>query len=133
VLSALDPRDGKPWDVYLDPAKLSNLAGRKWAAQTLAYIVPEVLSKPASIYVGIRGEWENVADDCWLCYVGFPAFAYYSSTDGPQPPREDEVFLVFLTSERRIYTWRWEKRDPLDDRNPKDCVTRFVRKVWGGP
>lgn len=94
----------------LAESKFAQQAGRPWAASTLAYNVPEILRSPAAIFVGIR-EGEELDEQCWLAYTGKTTVRYMSQNQAvPCPP--NRVFLVYLTAERIVYTWRWEKVDP---------------------
>ena len=108
-IDARDPHDGKTWTVLLLEAKFKQQAGRPWAAKTLAYNVPETLACPHAVFVGIR-EGEDLDEQCWLAYVGRPSRRYLTHADVPCP--ENKVFVVYLTAERVVYSWRWEKVDP---------------------
>ena len=133
---ALDPRDLGQWDVLFRQDRVSNTNGRPWATSTLAYLVPEVLQAPSAVYVGIRDS--EFANDCWLCYVGNLNRAFRPSHaigDIPQGceeclPGKDEVFTVYLTHERILYSWRWEKKDPSDNMAPNDASNRFVERIY---
>jgi len=109
-IDAVDPRDGKLWTVLLAEAKFRQQAGRPWAASTLAYNVPEVLRTPSAIFVGIR-EGEELDERCWLAYTGSPGHRYASNGDAIPCP-QNRVFIVYLTADRTVYSWRWEKVDP---------------------
>jgi hypothetical protein len=50
---AIDPRDGKPWQVRISEDKIKLIAQRSCGqTKELAYIVPEVLKTPSCIFQG---------------------------------------------------------------------------------
>jgi len=123
---AINPTDGKRWEVYLRASKLDSTAKRGMgAARELAYLVPFVLQHPNAIFRGVREEGESQ----WLCYVGSPADAYNHKTGDPVRPWSGQVFLVFVDDDRIVYDWRWDRADADDLRLPVDSARRFEEKV----
>ena len=121
TVEAIDPSDGKTWDVLISHTKMDTIAQRGMGhAKELAHIVPKILRQPTAIFKGVREEEEAE----WLCYVGIPSVAYHPTGESREP-WPGEVFLVFVNSERIAYTWRWEKADPRDRRLPVDYENRF--------
>lgn len=129
-LEAIDPRDGKPWTVLLSRDKLQTVAGRIWAAKTLGHLVPWVLQNPLAIFAGIRekDETQQIDDDCWLVYVASPPHRYLSP-DVTAPPPSDMVFCVYLTDERVIFNWRWERADADGSGLPRGHSERYRHRI----
>jgi hypothetical protein len=126
ALPAINPGDGKTWELLLRHKKIDSTAKRGMgAARELAYTVPWALLHPTAIFRGLREEGE--AD--WLCYVSVPSQAYDYRTGSLVPAWRGEVFLVFVNDDRIIYHWRWEKADPNNNRLPENSETRFDVKV----
>ena len=133
---ALDPRDSEPWDLLLPESYLSRFNGRSWAAYTLAYLVPEVLLHPTAIFMGVR-EDPTLDDNMWLCYVGKPS-SYYTQPGRPdegkpvetRPMPQNQVFLVFVTADRVIYTWRREECDHKHKDLPKGYKERYGKQIY---
>lgn len=124
-IPAIDPNDGKPWEVMVSHAKMDLIASRgPMHAKELAWSVREVLSSPHAVFQGVREEGEET----WLCYVGRPRHAFNKAGQAV-PPYRGEVFLVFVTDERVVYNWRWEKCDPSDPKLPEGYAGRFVRRA----
>ncbi len=123
---AVNPKDGSPWDLYISLEKLQYITKRGMAhAKELAFVVPKVLLAPKAIFVGVRDELE----DNWLCYVGRPAHSYRGRKGDPCPPWPGEVYLVFVTSDHVIYTFRWEKAAEDNPDLPENYSMRFRERA----
>ena len=137
-LSAIDPRDGAQFEVYVSPARMEAVAKRGMhAVLELTEVVTKGLTRPVRIYEGIRhdsdSDTHSEADD-WLCYVAKPDKDYRTpGSEMPSPPREGRLFLVFVNSDRVAYTWRWElasQEEPDEPIGVSDLSNpRFVRRV----
>lgn len=126
AIEAINPTDGKPWDVFLRQAKIESTAQRGMgAARELAYLVPFTLQNPTAIFRGVREEGESQ----WLCYVALPTDAYNHRTGERVRPWTGQVFLVFVDDDRIVYNWRWDKSDASSLRLPIDFAQRFEEQV----
>lgn len=100
-------------------------------AAECAFIVPSILQHPTAVFEGIRRDEDETRGsraEAWRCYCGIPTNSYRD--DGTAaPPYEDEVFLVFIDSDRLAYNWRWERCDPDDPRLPENHKIRFRRRL----
>jgi hypothetical protein len=122
---AIDPRDGKPWQLRVSEDKIKLIAQRSCGqAKELAYVVPEVLRIPSCIFQGVREEGEKD----WLCYCGVPSHAYKKNGDRVEA-WEGEVYLVFVSADRVVYNFRWEACDSEKQCFPKDYAKRFYKWV----
>lgn len=108
-IRAINPVDGRDWEVYLRQSKITTTAKRGMgAAKELAYNVPWTLQNSTAIFRGVREEGESQ----WLCYVGSPPDAYDYKTNERVRPWLGQVFLVFVDDDRIVYHWRWDKPIP---------------------
>jgi hypothetical protein len=120
-LTAVNPDDGKPFDVFVSDQFIDRVARQGWArVQDLAFNVPEILNAPAAIFRGVRDRHDH-----WLCYSGIPRVAYTNDRGVTRPPWTSEVLVVFLNDERVLYAFRWENADAVDSRLPENHETRF--------
>ncbi len=130
-LDAIDPSDGGKWQVLLQDGKMDYVAAQGLgAAMELADTVRWALLHPRALFRGIRDPERDIAEDNWLCYVAAPGHAYDHKTGQKRPPWPGEVFLVFVTDERVVYTWYWCESDPQQSHLPMDYENRFTDKVW---
>lgn len=130
---AIDPTSGASFEVFVTDRKAAATAKRgQGAVLEMANCVKHVLNKPLAIFEGIRwdADEDNFSDcDSWLCYCGVPPHLYYPNETRPRPPKPDEVFLVFVNSDRVAYHWRWEKADKDGTGLPNGYLTRFRKKA----
>jgi hypothetical protein len=125
-LDAINPSDGKTWQLFVRTRKIEAVAKRGMgAAKELAYTVPWAVKHPCAIFRGVRDEGEQD----WLCYVAAPSQAYDYKTGDTVEAWKGEVFLVFVNDDRIIYNWRWEEADPINPKLPKDWEHRYTEKV----
>ena len=125
LVEAINPQDGKPWDLLLSHQKMDYTAKRGILhAKELAHIVTEILKAPRAIFRGMRDE-----NDEGLCYTGVPSCSFRGPKGEWAPPWEKEVFLVFVNPEGIIYNWRWEKRALDNPFLPVDYKTRFRERA----
>ncbi len=123
---AVDPRDGKVWEVLISHTRMDAVAKRgPGHARELAYCVPRILRQPTAIFRGVREEDERG----WLCYCGIPQFAYDGPTGHTRSPWKDQVFLVFVNGDRVVYNWRWEPCEGRAKTLPAGHVTRFLERA----
>lgn len=127
MFNAINPADGKLVDVLI-PAHRLQWAARmgKGAVLELDRCVREVLARPGAVFEGVRRDEDDDRGQTegWLCYVGAPDVRY-DLRSGVQRPRKDRVLLVFVNSERTVYTWRWEEEDATRPGLPADLEGRF--------
>jgi hypothetical protein len=132
LLDAFEPSTNGVCKVQISYRRMQAVAKRGIVqASECAFIVPAILLHPEAVFEGIRrdeDEDKHEGGAGWQCYCGIPASSY--RTDGSAaPPYADEVYLVFINSERIAYNWRWEKCDPDDPRLPKEYAERFKRRI----
>ncbi len=77
-LEALNPDDGKLFTVKLSVERIHTIVKRgEGAVREMAFVVPEILTKPKAIFEGLRkdeDEKHNSKDSLgWRCYVGIPS------------------------------------------------------------
>ena len=131
-LYAVNPTDGSMFTVKIS-CKRMQIVARRGAGHIheMAYVLPEVLTKPKAIFAGLRrDEDEPKTDDDYgcLCYVGKPSRAFMSN--GQQiEPWHDQVFLVFVNDKNVVYNWRWEKADTVNLDMPREYNKRFRKKA----
>jgi hypothetical protein len=126
VRDASDPHDGKLWQIRVSHRRMDEVARRGYGqAKELAFLVPEVLESPCAIFQGVREDGE----DDWLCYCGRPEYAYRGFTGQRVLAPLDEVYLVFVNSDRVAYLNRWDKADSEQRRFPVDYRIRFGKRV----
>ncbi len=116
-LEAINPKDGNKFTVKVSRKRMQIIACRgKGDILEMAYILPEVLTKPIAIFEGLRRDKDEPEHDYssgWLCYVGKPSVAYMSY--GKKiAPWQDGIFLAFVNEDKVVYNWRWEKADIND-------------------
>ena len=115
---------GVNWEFFLTKDRFEH-AKRVSHGQVLelAYNVRHVMQdKNAFVFQGIRADGHKEG----LSYIGYPP-RRYDEHGNVLTPKEGEMFFVFVTEERIIYTWRWElilptKADQL-------LADRFLRRV----
>lgn len=123
---AKDPSDGGAWNLRVTPKFLERCRRvSESELKTLAYTVPSTCADPTIIYQGIRQEDEQE----WLCYVGMP-LSRFSSTGRKESTDENDIFLVFVNAERRVYGFAWERSATPNSGIPRDERTRFDRRVY---
>lgn len=128
---SLDPHDGGKWTVLIPHRKMDWVQSRGMGAfSELAYTVRWALLNPCRLFRGVRDDEEDIDDDGWLCYVSRPNHAYNWKTHQKVAPWPDEVFLVYVTDERVVYSWLWVERDPNDANLPINFEDRFKVKVF---
>ena len=88
----------------------------------LGYLVPEIVSRPKSVFRGIREEGDD-----GLCYAGTPAFAFPGGRKSK--PYPNQIFLVFVNPDRIIYNWRWELSETGAPSLPRNYKTRFEKRL----
>ncbi len=121
---AINPEDGKPWHVLVSHERMDWIykLGEGHVKQLIDTVCFALLN-PRHVFRGVRHEDEID----WYCYATLPPHAYDLRSGAKRTPWPDEVFLVFVNSDRVVYNWRWEKRS-LDDRTlPVDHESRFDR------
>lgn len=130
-VKAIDPHDGKEWELLLSEDMLKYTASKgHGAALELAHTVRWALLNPRQIYRGVRDDENDVDDDGWLCYVATPPHAYDFKRGVQVPAWPNEVFAVYVTDERVIYRWMWLKCDENDLHKPVDHESRFRAQVF---
>ncbi len=127
TLRAVDPRDGKPWEVLLSDRRMAEISKRGMGAtQELAFNVPEVILRPTAIFRGVRSEGESE----WMCYSGIPSRAFDHRTGQEVTPWRGEVFLVFADwPDRCLYNWDWVRGSPENSMLPIDHQSRFIERL----
>ncbi|MBC7853846.1 MAG: hypothetical protein IAF94_10450 [Pirellulaceae bacterium] len=125
VFPAIDPHDGKGWQIRFD---LEELRRRKITSagrlQEIAQVATEILLFPTCIFQGLRGEREA----SWLCYAGVPSQAF-TNAGASIPTWPGQVYLVYVNAERVAYDYRWERADSTDRDRPENWKIRFDR-LW---
>lgn len=100
-----------------------------------AHLVRLALKQPTGIFRGIRFE-EDELHSChspaWLCYCCCPPIDFTrAGVEISAPPKM--VFLVFVSEDKTVYNWGWERAD-LDawdagKRLPVNYQNRFQEHV----
>lgn len=107
TVAAVNPIDGKPYDVLISHSRIRAI-GMRTEGQVLecAYVVPHVLQHPAAIFEGLMRDEDDDQRGCgWRCYSAIPPHTY--NPDGTlRTPWPGKVFLVFINDERVAYNWR---------------------------
>lgn len=125
ILEALDPMNGGLWDLRVTTAFLDRCCRLSdGERKTLAYTVPHACTHPTRIYQGVRDEGEHE----WLCYCAQPT-QRYRKMGGMVESEDDEVFLVYVNQDRRIYSFAWERTDYPNSGLPNN-LARFNRRVY---
>src|SRR5438105_4133969 len=102
LLPAINPIDKTIWNVIVRERKIETIRGRGiGAARELAFTVPWALMHPLAVCRGVRDRDEAN----WLCYSSRPHRGYDHPTGEVFSAQPDEVFLVFVNSERVVYNW----------------------------
>ena len=129
--NAIDPKTGKEMEVIFSHAKIQSLTKHG----NISYIydvelVYDVLKKPEGIFEGLRQDDDEKFTDFpgWLCYSGKPSYRY-NKHGKKEIASPEEVFLVFVNSEKVIYNWYWYSCDPANKGYPLDYKTRFRDKT----
>lgn len=131
TIAAINPDDGKTYELLLSYEKIRRVGTRSIGqAKECGEIVHYALQHPIHIYEGLcRDEDENISECAgWRCYCCMPPHAY--NKEGQKiPPWKNNVFLVFVNSDRVAYNWYWAKCDKDDPQRPEDYVVRFAKEV----
>jgi hypothetical protein len=131
VLKAVDPHDGGHWDVLITHDKMDWISKKgNGASLELADTVRWSLLNPRSLRRGVRDLDREISEDNWLCYCATPRHAYDHKTGEKRPPWEGEVFLVYVTEDRFVYLWYWDKCDNLVSHLPRDFESRFIEQIF---
>lgn len=129
-VDAINPADGRKWQVLLSNEHMDYIAARGiGAAMELAHTVRWTLLNPHAIFRGVRDDQKELDEDGWLCYVATPDHAYDYKTGNRRPAWEGEVFTVYVTDENVIYGSRWYEADRSDHRLPEDYGDRFSKRL----
>jgi hypothetical protein len=64
-----------------------------------------------------------------LCYSGIPTGSY-TNEGRKKSPLKGKTFLVFLTSDGKVFQWRWEDADATREGYPDQWQERFARQKW---
>ncbi|MEX1040753.1 MAG: hypothetical protein WDZ51_08995 [Pirellulaceae bacterium] len=125
-VEAVDPHDGKMWDVLISLEKVKEIAKHsRGKTLELADSVKQILQTPRAVYQGVR----ELSEDEWWCYVGVPESAYDYKTAQKRAPWPGQVMAIFVTDGRVLYNWYWCEADRDVSYLPKDYKTRFRKKV----
>jgi hypothetical protein len=126
-LQAINPADGKVWNLLLRHGKMDWVALNrgKGAALELAYTVPWALTHPTAIFRGIREDGEIDG----LCYVSNPSRMYHYRSGDERPALPGTVFLIYVDDVGIVYLWRWEKSDLRDESLPANSAARFEERL----
>src|SRR3990167_1089392 len=131
TLPAIDPHTGSQWDVLLSDEKIGWIGKQGiGAARELAFTVPTALLNIRHLYRGIRDDRREVDEDDWLCYISTPSKAYDRKSGACVPAWRGEVFLVYVTDERVVYNWYWDKCDLSSPHLPRDFDNRFTERIF---
>lgn len=129
-VDAINPADGKKWQILLSNEHMDHVAGcGVGATQELIHTVRWALLNPCAIFRGVRDDQKDLDEDGWLCYVATPNHAYDHKTGSRRPAWEGEVFTVYVTDEEIIYGWRWYKADAINPQLPEDYENRFSKRL----
>jgi hypothetical protein len=124
-IQAIDPHDGKFWDVRVSLERVRHITSRsRGQAMELAHIVPEVLLQPTAIFQGVRDEGEKD----WLAYCGLPSHSFDRHGDR-RLLREDSFYFIFINADRVVYNFRWDMGRSGNSRFPANWEDRFLKKV----
>jgi hypothetical protein len=129
-IDAFDPATKETCGILISHDRMLTVARRSMAhAKECAYIVPQILQRPAAVFEGLRhDDDEDRRGTGWRCYCGSPDRAYRA--DGTErSPYPGQVYLVFVNDEAVAYNWRWEQADPRDANLPKDFDQRFRSRL----
>ena len=128
-MSALDPNDGKLWDLVISEKRAIRAASRsKGALLELRHSVAQVLREPTAIFIGVRDLENDISEDDWLCYCGIPRGTFHR--DGsPRDSYCGETLLVYVNQDRRIYHWFWTEAAPSSNGLPSDHESRFRKHL----
>ncbi len=143
TIHALDPRDGKMWDVYISEAKIEKV--RKDGVghlMEMAHTLPFGLTQPTHVFQGVRrqiGDGTGEAEDLdlevndWLCYISRPSERYDLRTGNVRSATLDRsrprVFAVYVTARRVVYWWNWVESDAHMEL-PLDYDERYEKLVY---
>lgn len=125
VFDALDPQDGGVWNLRVTPKFLERCRRvSNGELKTLAETVPHCCQSPTRIYQGIREEHEHE----WLCYCAQPTH-YFTEHGAKKETQDDDIFLVFVNGDRRVFGFAWEKSESPNSGIPRN-LGRFHRRVY---
>ena len=124
VVQGLDPSGAGPCEFKISLKRVEhlNIHGPHHKYYELIS-ASEVLKAPMLIFEGLQREGQETG----LCYVGRPK---RHGGNWSAPPYPMKVFLVFVTKEKTIFEWRWEKQDPEKPGFPLDSRARFGKAIW---
>lgn len=131
AVDAIEPKTGGVWQLQV------SVDVRKWAARRgpgtareLIETVRATLKSPTAIFRGLRN-FDDDAEDEWLCYVSVPTHAYDHRTGiRKSEPWQGQVFCVYVRMpERMVYNWNWVRADPANRKLPEDHQDRFKERV----
>lgn len=129
-IEAIDPADGKPWELLLSGTLLARVGKHSMGKSLeLAHSVTNVLRYPKAIFQGIRDLDRDVVQDDWLCYVGVPPHAYDYKTDERRSPWQGQTMLIYVNGDRVIYNWYWASAHNKVAFLPEDYEDRFEQRV----
>lgn len=129
-IDARDPHDGGSWQVLVSDEKAKHTARKgKGHVHELADTVRWTLKFPTRIYRGVRQEEPEIDETEWLCYVARPPHGWDLKRHIQVNAWPGEIFMVFVTDERIVYHWCWDKVDPRDGSKPIRFDTRFTEEV----
>ena len=121
-IDAVNPHDGKRWQVFLRDSMMDRAIIRgPGVARELGYTVPESFLTPKAVFRGVRAEGEPN----WLCYVARPSQAYDYRDGTCRKAWHGEVFLIYVDDFRIIRDAFWVKADQNDPDLPENHDTRF--------
>ena len=83
----------------------------------------DVVGAPKLIFEGLRREKQEKS----LCYIGRPR-VYREGSD--HPPYPEMIFTVFITVDRVLFEWGWEKCSGEDPFRLQNTKQRFERQLW---
>lgn len=131
TIEGIDPVKGKLMQILISHERLHNICTRSMGQVLEAgEFVQLILKKPLAIFEGLRSDKDEPKRRGygWRCYCGIPPYAY--NKDGHIiPVWPNEVFLVFVNSEKVAYLWYWSKCDPEDKNLPEDYKIRFKKRL----
>jgi hypothetical protein len=130
TVNAINPSDGKSYEVQVSHAKLMACARRSIGQiKEAAEVVPMILQHPGTIFRGLCRDMDEPGVGFGrLCYCGIPTKAYRQ--DGAETaPWPGYVFLVFVSDDNVAYNWYWSKADSDTPNLPEGHEIRFKEKA----
>ena len=122
----IDPGDGKIATLLLSPKLLESCRLHPVKVYELAYLVPECVLRPLSIFEGLERDFGDT-ECAWLCYCSRPAESLLRKHGMTQ--KEDDVFLVFINPDQVIFQFYWDDCDPQEPNRPKGWEDRFRQQL----